>query len=86
MSRRSLVIWHNLNYDTYYYKFTSMTYHKYCIGDKNQYNHEVILVLDSDEVQPIVERHYFSIKNMVLTPVIKLLKFITVLLQKINNR
>ena len=82
---RTLVIWHNLNRDTYYYKFISGTYKKYSIGDKNQYNHEVILIINSDEVQPIVERHYFSVKKLVFSPIIWILKKITGFLQKIIN-
>ena len=85
MRRRYLIVFHNLNYDTYYYKFTSMTYKRYSIGDVNQYNHEVILVIDKDEVQPYVVKQYFSIKSLVLTPIKKLLQGILGVIQKIDN-
>ena len=82
---RICVVYHNLNYDTYYYKFVSGTYSKYNVGDINSYNHEIILVIDRNEVQPIIEKHYFSIIHMVLTPIIKFLKLILKFLQKINT-
>ena len=82
---RTLIIWHNLNYDTYYYKFINGTYRSYSVGDKNQYNHEVILVIEGKEVQPIIERHYFSIRKLVFSPIIWLLNKLTGFLQKITK-
>lgn len=46
------IIWHNLNNDTYYFKFIKGSYYNYTIGLKNQYNHEVILIINlSDYVK-----------------------------------
>lgn len=80
---RKLIVWHNLNDDTYFYKFSRMTYKRYKIGDKNQYNHQVILILDEEEIQPIIKKityvkEYVSFKKKVLT---RLISF----LQKLNK-
>ena len=40
------IIWHNLNNDTYYFKYVKGMYYDYKIGLINQYNHEVILIID----------------------------------------
>ena len=40
------IIWHNLNNNTYYYKYVKGMYYNYKIGLINQYNHEVILIID----------------------------------------
>lgn len=42
-----LVIWHNPNTDTYYYKIVSGYYREYTPGSQNQYNHKIILVIDN---------------------------------------
>lgn len=78
---RTLVIWHNLNKDTYYYKFYRIC--NYIEGDRNQYNHQVILILNGKEVQPIIEK--VSLRKTLLTPVIRFLKFITEFLENINE-
>lgn len=41
-----LVVWHNLNYDSYYYKIIKGYYGVYEVGYINQYNHEIVLVID----------------------------------------
>lgn len=40
------IVWHNLNKDTYYFKFVKHSYYDYKIGLINQYNHEVILIIN----------------------------------------
>lgn len=42
-----LVIWHNLNNDTYYHKINSCSYRKWKVGDINSYNHQVFYVVDN---------------------------------------
>lgn len=42
---RLIVVWHNLNYDTYYYKFVKGYYSNYKIDFVNKYNHRIILVI-----------------------------------------
>lgn len=41
-----LVIWHNLNNDTYYHKINSCSYRKWKVGEINSYNHQVFYVVD----------------------------------------
>jgi hypothetical protein len=73
-----LYVWHNLNNDTYYYKVNSGTYKNYKVGDKNSYNHELVLIVENEVLKPVIEKKYVSIRKMVLTPII-------VFLQKINK-
>ena len=86
MSLRRLVVWRNLNKDTYYYKFVSGYYAPYKVGYKNQYNHEVILIIDDEDFQPVVYK--VSLLKTVLRPLIlllrKVLKILEVFLQKIE--
>lgn len=42
---KKLIIWHNLNYDTYYYKLVKGTYKFYYVGYINQYNHKIVLII-----------------------------------------
>lgn len=69
-----LYVWHNLNNDTYYYKVNSGTYKKYVIGDKNSYNHELVLIVENEVLKPVIEKKYVSIRKMVLTPIIAFLQ------------
>lgn len=73
-----LYVWHNLNNDTYYYKVNAGTYKHYRVGDKNSYNHQVVLIVENEVLKPIVVKNYVSLRKMVLTPVIEFL-------QKINK-
>lgn len=41
-----LIIWYNPNTKTYYHKFVRGFYCNYEVGFKNQYNHEIVLVID----------------------------------------
>lgn len=69
-----IIVWHNLNKNTYYYKIIKGTYKKYSVGYINQYNHEVILIIDNI----YTEIYKVSKRKKVLT---KLISF----LQKIND-
>lgn len=40
-----VVVWFNPNKKEYYYKIVKGYYKRYFVGYKNQYNHEVILVI-----------------------------------------
>ena len=53
---RSLIVWHNLNDDTYYYKFIKFLHDYHKIGFINQYNHEIVLILYSNEFTPVYYR------------------------------
>ena len=75
---RTLVVWHNLNNDTYYYKFINTLNSKYTVGYINCYNHKIILIIESSILQPT--KNYVSLRYCLLTPIIywlnKLLKFL----------
>lgn len=72
--KRLLVIWFNKNKNSYYYKFVSGFYCKYEVGYVNQYDHEVIMIIDvyNDLLKKV------SLKKRVIT---KLISF----LQKFNS-
>lgn len=81
---RKLVIWHNLNKDTYYYKFVTGCYDEYFPGKKNQYNHQVILVIESNYLTPIYYK--VSLFKTLLTPIIYLLSMLLKFLENINRK
>lgn len=41
-----IVVWHNPKKDSYYYKLIKGNYVNYKVGYKNQYGHEVIVVVE----------------------------------------
>lgn len=43
---KKIIVWHNLNKNTYYYKIVKCSYINYYVGYKNQYDHEIILIID----------------------------------------
>lgn len=69
-----LYVWHNLNNDTYYYKVNSGTYKNYKVGDRNSYNHVLILIVENEVLKPVIIKQYVSIRKMVLTPIIEFLQ------------
>ena len=40
-----IIVWHNLNNDTYYYKVVKCFYRDYEVGYINQYNHKIIIII-----------------------------------------
>lgn len=46
MKYRYITIWFNRNKNQYYYKKVKGTYMQYEVGYVNQYNHELLLVID----------------------------------------
>lgn len=71
--KRYLIVWHNLNNDSYYYRFIDIISNKYEVDYINQYNHKIILMIDMFR---LLERK--SLKEKVIT---KLISF----LQKFNK-
>ena len=67
---RRIIVWHNLNNDSYYYRIVSGNYAKYEIGFRNQYNHEVILIVDSG----YFEKNKTSFKKKVIMRLISFLQ------------
>ena len=41
-----LVIWFNPNRNIYYYRLIRGFYNNYVVGNKNQYDHVIVLVID----------------------------------------
>lgn len=41
-----VVVWYNPNRDSYYYRKYVYLREYYVIGYKNQYNHEIVLIID----------------------------------------
>lgn len=71
---KKMYIWHNLNKDTYYYKINDGTYKNYKIGDYNSYNHQLVLIIENEVLEPVIVKNYVSIRKMVLTPIIEFLQ------------
>lgn len=46
MKYRYITIWFNRNKNQYYYKKVKGTYMQYTVGYVNQYDHELLLVID----------------------------------------
>lgn len=44
-----IVVFHNLTKDTYYFKKLKGYFNQYYVGYINQYNHEVVLIIDVSE-------------------------------------
>lgn len=73
---RLIIVWHNLNYDTYYYKIVKGFYSSYNIGYVNKYNHKIILVI------PISNLIY----KYKVSPLRKVLRKFISFLQKIEKK
>lgn len=61
-----IVVWHNLNKDTYYHKIIKGVYGNHYVGYVNQYNHEIIDIIPN----VYFEKSKVSIKRKVLRKVI----------------
>lgn len=66
-----LVVWHNSKKDSYYYRIVSGNYVEYRVGFKNQYDHEIVLIIDDIFYR---EPQKKSIKKRVLTGAISFLQ------------
>ena len=42
-----ILIYHNLNDNTYYYKLVKHRSYNYYVGYINQYNHKIVLIIDN---------------------------------------
>lgn len=69
-----LYVWHNLKTDTYYYRVNSGGYKNYKVGDKNSYEHELVLIVENEVLKPVIVKNYISVRKMVLTPIIAFLQ------------
>jgi len=71
MNYRYIVVWYNKTKEDYYYKKVKGTYAKYEKGYINQYNHEVILVID---IRELYVKKRTNIKSKVVNRLIRVLK------------
>ena len=67
---KKIIVWHNLNKDIFYYKIVKGYYTDYKIGYKNQYNHEVILIIDD----VYFETYKIPLKKRLLRKIISFLE------------
>lgn len=72
---RTLVVWHNLNNNSYYYRFVINKRREYKVGYINQYNHKIVLLISSREVQPILIKKYISIRKSLCELLIRFLEW-----------
>lgn len=66
MNYREIVIWYNPTKKTYYYKKSKGTYQNYYVGYKNQYNHEVVLLIDVYEDLIAYKKNRYSVKHRLI--------------------
>lgn len=69
-----LLVYHNLNNDSYYYKINHGTYKDYKVGDFNSYNHEVILIIENIYLEHYKISFFTKFKRKVLTSIITFLQ------------
>lgn len=67
---KKIIVWFNRNSQTYYYKVIHDIVDKYNVGYTNQYNHEVILVIDI--YKDLIDK--YSLKNKVINRLIRFLQ------------
>lgn len=54
-----IIVWYNPNKDSYYYRKTYYSYHEREIGFKNNYGHEIVLIIDLCGNEKISRRKMF---------------------------
>lgn len=70
-----ILIYHNLNNNSYYYRTVRTTCKEYEIGQKNQYNHQIILIIPGIYLY----KYKISLLKRLLTRII-------IFLQQLNNK
>ena len=80
--KNKLVVWHNLNKNTFYVKAVRGYYCNYHIGYVNQYNHKIVYIY---ELNNYSSREKKSILDLAISPIILLLRFIIRLLEKLTS-
>lgn len=70
MKYKFIIVWFNRNNKEYYFKKVKGTYIKYYVGYVNQYNHEVLLVID---IQDFYSNNKLPLKTKIIDRVIGLL-------------
>lgn len=67
---KKIVIWYNPNKRIYYYKLVWGFYANYYVGYRNQFNHEVVLIIDRVDIK--IKKD--PLKTRVLTGIINYLQ------------
>lgn len=70
MKYKFIIVWFNRNNKEYYFKKVKGTYIKYYVGYVNQYNHEVLLVID---IQDFYSNNKLPLKTKIIDRLIGLL-------------
>lgn len=60
---RKIIVYYNPNRDCYYFRTVRCYYRNYEVGEKNQYGHEVILIIDID----VLTSSSMSLKEKLIT-------------------
>ena len=68
-----MYIWLNMRTDTYYWKVCKGTYKSYRIGDFNQYNHKLVLIIPLDYFMEETKTK-ISYKKMLINDTIRFLE------------
>lgn len=79
--KNKLVVWHNLNKNTFYVKAVHGYYCNYQVGYINQYNHKIVYIYDIN----YSSRQKKSLLDLAISPVIVFLRLLTRLLEKITS-
>lgn len=69
---KRIIVYHNLNDNSYYYKLINHRQDYHFVNHVNQYNHEIILIIDN-----ILENHYLyrpPLKKRVIRRIIDFLE------------
>jgi len=74
MYYRYLVVWHNLNNNSFYFKFLKHNYNNYYVGFVNQYNHEIILIQDVSSYITISRSFKPNYKRIIIKKLISILE------------
>lgn len=77
-----LIVWHNLNKNTFYVKAVHGYYCKYELGYINQYNHKIVYIYD---IHSYSIRQKKSLLELSLSPIVAFLKLLTRLLEKLTS-
>ena len=77
---KKIVIWYNPNKNIYYYRIVHGLYYDYKPGLKNNYNHEVILVIN---LSTICDYCYYSTHNFFKLVLRRLISFLQKILKRI---
>ena len=71
---RYLVVWLNMNNDSYYFKILKHNYNNYYVGYVNQYNHKCIVMDDITSYISVYKYYPHSIKRIVCKKLISYLE------------